>query len=198
MLEPCPSKAILRGFSLDDVQALADENPNLRGYLQGYLAELRLKALLESVPGVDRAEKIPDSSSLRGDFLVEYHGTLLRVEAKSMRSRSEVFNPLTQSWSASVDCKNPGSRLLKVEGRGEVRATCIEERRFDVLAVCTQPVTGEWSFLFAPEVFLPRAENRPGYLQGRFKVDPLSSPGFFWEPARAFDLALAIRNTTLK
>lgn len=198
MFEPCPSRALLQGFSLADIQQLADETPNLRGYLQGYLAELRLKTLLEAVPEVQRVEKIPDSAPVYGDFLVEYKGESLQVEAKSFRSRSEVFNPLSQSWEASVDCKNPGSRLLQVKGQGEVRATCIEEHRFDILAVCTQPVTGQWTFLFAPEVFLPRAENKPGFLQGRFKVNPTTSPGFFWEPSRAFDLALSIKNTALK
>ena len=193
MLEPNNFKALLSDFSLDEVQCLVDENPNLRGYLQGYLAEHKLKSLLEATPGVGSVEKIPDSSPIHGDFLVEYGGNLLYVEAKSFRYRSSRFDHLTQSWEGTVECKNPGSRLLRSPGGKPFRATCVEEGRFDVLAVCTQPVTGSWSFVFAPEPFLPRAENKPGFLQGKFKVDPLLSPGFYSDPIKAFDLALSLK-----
>lgn len=193
MLNPCPGSRILDGFSLEEVQGLADENPSLRGYLQGYLAELQLRRLLLSTPLVASAEKIPDSSLVKGDLLVSYQGESLRVEAKSLRSGSGSYNTLSQAWEGSVECKSPGSRLIEVPGRGEIRATCIEEGRFDVLAVCTQPVTGEWSFLFAPEAFLPRAQDKPGFLQGKFRIDPYTSPGFFVDPRKAFDLALSMR-----
>lgn len=195
MLQPGTTPDLLSGFSLADIQYLADNNPSLRGYLQGYLAELKLKSLLESFPGVGSIEKIPDCSSDKGDFRVGYKGSTIVVESKSFRSYSRRTNTLTESWEASVDCKNPGSRVLEVEGRGQVRSSCIEERRFDVLAVCTWPVTGTWTFLFAPEAFLPRALDMPGFLQSRLRVDPVTTPGFFWDPEAAFDLALSLKSS---
>lgn len=190
MLYPGPSRPLLDGFSVDDVESLALENPNLRGYLQGYLAEQRLQQLLLATPGVGAAEKIPDSSPVKGDFMVEYRSHLFVVEAKSFRSGSSRYSPLLEDWEAEVQCKNPGSRVLSIEGVGQVKATCVEERRFDVLAVCTYPVTGRWEFLFSPEFCLPRAEGKPGYLQGSFRVSPCTSVGFYQDPARAFKLAL--------
>ena len=190
MPQSIPDTGLLQGFSLSDIEGLVKENPSLRGYLQGYLAELRLKERLLSCPGVSSVSKIPDSSSVKGDFYVEYLGNTLTVEAKSFRSHSAKYNPLSESWSASVQCKNPGTRLLNVAGRGLVQAVCVEEGRFDVLAVCTYPVTGQWSFLFCPEFFLPRAEKKPGYLQSSFTVDVLNTPGVYPDPVPVFDLAL--------
>lgn len=190
MLQQIPSNGLLQGFSLSDIEGLALENPSLRGYLQGYLAELRLKERLLSCPGVSSVSKIPDSSSVKGDFHVEYLGSTLTVEAKSFRSNSAKYDPLSESWSASVQCKNPGSRLLNVVGQGLVQAVCVEERRFDVLAICTYPITGQWGFLFCPEFFLPRAEKKPGFLQSSFTIDVLNTPGVYTDPVSAFDMAL--------
>ena len=190
MLQPTLSTGLLQGFSISDIEGLVEENPSLRGYLQGYLAELRLREKLLSCPGVSSVIKIPDSSAVKGDFYVEYLGYNLKVEAKSFRSNSAKYDTLSESWSASVQCKNPGSRLLNVTGRGLVKAVCIEERRFDILAICTYPVTGQWGFLFCPEFLLPRADNKPGYLQSSFKIDMLNTPGVYSDPVSAFDLAL--------
>ena len=190
MLQPSPTSALLEGFTLSDVESLAQDNPSLRGYLQGYLAELRLQELLLGLEEVNYVEKIPDSAQVKGDFFVEYRSHLLTVEAKSFRSGSSRFNPLLDTWDATVQCKNPGSRSLSFADGRQVTASCVEERRFDVIAVCTYPVTGRWEFLFAPEFCLPRAEGKPGYLQGSFKVDPLTSTGFYEDPRLAFNLAL--------
>jgi hypothetical protein len=192
MLSNSLSNPLLQEFSLDDIEALAQENPSLRGYLQGYLAELKLRQLLLAYADVSSVEKIPDSSSTKGDFLVTYKGVTLTVESKSFRSNTARYNPLSESWAASVQCKNPGSRVLTFEGRGSVMATCVEEMRFDVLAICTFPVTGQWGFLFCPEFFLPRAENKPGYLQSSFLVDTDYSPGVYKDPLPAFDMALGL------
>ena len=86
-LSPLPEPApLLHGFTLDDLQELDDENPSLRGYLQGYLAERRLTHDLLCLPDVSRVTKIPDSDRRRGDLLVEYRGQEISIESKSLSS----------------------------------------------------------------------------------------------------------------
>ena len=72
--------SILSEFSIDELEELIIENSSLRGYLQGYLAELALKKLIKSIPEVTKVVKIPDQNPEKGDFRIEYKGVSLTIE----------------------------------------------------------------------------------------------------------------------
>ncbi len=168
---------LLHGFSLQDVQSLVDDNPYLRGYLQGYLAEARLRTLVESLPGVESVAKIPDASSAKGDLEVVFRGCQLSIESKSLSTGVLRKDVLNEAWEASVLCKNTDKREVYVEGLGDIRSVNLRKGEFDILSICTYPVTGRWEFVFLPNRFLPEPEDKPGFIKSRFTINTATTVG---------------------
>ena len=190
-LSPSPDRQpLLHGFTLEDVQALTDENPYLRGYLQGYLAESKLIQQVRDLPGVESVSKIPDADELRGDLLVNYRGTEITIECKSLASGIVREDALNLSWEASVLCKNTDKRTIYVEGVGEMQSVNLVKGEFDILAICTYPITGFWRFLFIENRFLPEADGKPGFIKSRFIINTATTPGLTNDPLRVLDASL--------
>ena len=167
---------LLSGFKTEDLQLLIDENPYLRGYIQGYLAESVLAARLRDLPGVSSVRKIPDADKLRGDLSVSYLGVDMVIECKSLASGVVRDDLLTGGVEVSVLCKNTDRRTIVVPGVGEVQSVNLPKGQFDILAICTYPITGEWGFLFMENKYLPEAENKPGFIKSRFIINTVSTP----------------------
>lgn len=177
-LQPEPVRQpLLSEFSLDDVQRLADENPNLRGYIQGYLAESRLAKQLSLIKGVSNVVKIPDTDDLRGDLLVTYQDVDLTIECKSLSSGILRQDALNGSWEASVLCKNTDRRTTAVRGRESIQSVNLHKGGFDVLSICTFPVTGRWDSLFLLNRYLPERDGMPGLIKSRFIINTGTTPG---------------------
>lgn len=186
-LQPTPDRQpLLTGFTLGDIQELIDANPYLRGYLQGYLAEAVLTKQLLQVPGVESVSKIPDVSDVWGDLRVVYHGVELTVESKSLSSGVLREDHLNMAWEASVLCKNTDRRIVYVEGLGEVQSVNLHKGGFDVLAICTYPVTGEWRFLFLENRMLPEPDDKPGFIKSRFTINTATTTGLTDDAAKTF------------
>lgn len=184
-LQPLPDRQpLLTGFTLQDLQDLIDANPYLRGYLQGYLAESVLTKQLLQVPGVESVDKIPDVSDQWGDLLVVYHGVEVSVECKSLSSGVLREDTLNMAWEASVLCKNTDKRVVYVEGLGEVQSVNLHKGGFDILAICTYPVTGQWEFLFLENRMLPEPDDKPGFIKSRFTINTATTPGLTDDPSK--------------
>ena len=175
-----PSESLLSGFTLEDLQLLVNENPSLRGYIQGYLGELMLRRLLLH-HGLE-VTKIKDHSVDKGDFLVQGLDAPVTIEVKSLSSGSRRQLPLDESWEARVLCKNTDKRVHDVPGLGEVHSCHVPKGVFDILAICTYPITGTWDFLFIESRFLPEAEGLPGLIKTTFMIDSKATPGLYSTP----------------
>lgn len=145
-------KEVLRDVDLQDIEELMEQNSSLRGYLQGYIAELFLSRHLLQLEGVTRVDKIPDKDKRRSDFLVTYKGTDLAIEAKSLSSRNLRKDVLNDSWVGRVTLKKTGSG--KIPDSVE-RTICLERGEFDVLAICTFALTKTWDFVFILNKYIP-------------------------------------------
>lgn len=190
-LQPTPSKQpLLAGFTLDDIQALVDDNPYLRGYLQGYLAESVLTSQLRSMPGVESVTKIPDVSERWGDLLLVYKGAEITIESKSLCSGILRQDVLNEAWEASVLCKNTDKRTVYVEGLGEVQSVNLHKGGFDILSICTYPVTGEWRFLFLENRMLPEPDDKPGFIKSRFVINTATTVGLTEDAAKVLEAVL--------
>lgn len=69
----------------EQLTAILGENPSLRGMLQGYVAEWKLRDYLLSLPDVTAIRKPDDHDRQeKGDLYVTYRGRLYRLEVKSL------------------------------------------------------------------------------------------------------------------
>ena len=71
----------------EQLTSLLEENPSLRGMLHGYVAELKLKELVTSIPGISYTEKFDDHDrKKKGDLYIIYQGMAFDLESKSLQS----------------------------------------------------------------------------------------------------------------
>lgn len=179
--------SILAGVSLSDIQMLMEENSSLRGYLQGYLAELMLRRKLMSVEGVTRVEKIPDRDEEKGDLRISYRDKIIRMEVKSIATNSVKTDVLNETWQGMVLVKNTDKRMLELDGLGQITSTNIIKGEFDILAICCFAVRGNWDFMFIESRFLPEPDFLPGLVQTKFSINPMLTPGLTYDPVKVLE-----------
>ena len=179
--------SILSGVSMEDLQGLMEENSSLRGYIQGYLAELVLKRKLLQVDGVSSVSKIPDRDEMKGDLLVDYRGRPLTIEVKSIATNSVKPDVMNETWQGSVLVKNTDKRILNLEGIGEVSSTNLIKGEFDILAICCFAVRGSWDFLFLESRHLPEPAALPGFVQTKFSINPSMTAGLTHDPIKVME-----------
>lgn len=166
-IEPLlPSKStlireVVRSCSQENLEELLLENPNLYGYLQGYLAEMHLAAQLRLLPGITSVKKIPDHSQRRGDLSILFNGREITLELKSLKTST--VEKTSFGWKGSVGCKNTDNREVEVEGKG-FKCCNLEPEGFDILAICTLAATGSWTFKFMRNSDIPRSKIHPSLL----------------------------------
>jgi hypothetical protein len=168
--------SILSDFTSEELEEVIRENSSLRGYLQGYLAEVSLKKQLLAVPGVTSVTKIPDQGKEKGDFRVEYKGKTLTIEVKSIATNSVREDILNDTWQGTVQVKATDKRTIQVDGFGSVTSTSLLKGEFDVLAISCYAVSGKWEFLFIENEYLPEASTAPGLIKTSFTVNPATTP----------------------
>jgi len=169
-------KDLLSGISSLDLGALIDENPYLRGYLQGYLAEMHLVKTLRETPGVESVEKVPDSKDGHGDLRVVYKGVEVVIEAKSISSHGKKINPLTEEVQGKV-CNKRTSRKKMITAQGSSFSTHYQDHHFDGLAISTFSLTGKWDFVYINSLFIPRCDSNDSLMKTSFYVGMLDTPG---------------------
>lgn len=164
-------------FSPSEIADVINSNPSLRGYLQGYLAEVALQKKLRNLPGVESVVKIPDSKKIKADIEVMYKGTSITIEVKSLKTSSVRRNPLYDTWSGSVRINNTDRRKHLVDGIGIVESTHLTRGGFDILAISTYALNNSWEFLYIANEFLPSVSPlSPNTLKTSFVVDILETP----------------------
>lgn len=167
--------SILSGFSISDLEEMICENPSLRGYMQGYLAERVLRKQLEQLEDVTSVTKIPDQDDEKGDFKVVYKGKPITIEVKSIATDSVKEDVLTQTWQGTVRIKNTDKRELQIEGVGTISSTKLLKGQFDILAICCFAVSGEWNFMFLENKYIPEDTEIPGLLKTSFVINPATT-----------------------
>jgi hypothetical protein len=175
-ISPPSGLGLLEGITLKDLEGLLDENPFLRGYLQGYLAEMHLLRILASTPGVDSCRKVPDTQEGHGDIEVFFKGTRIVLESKCISSHGLRFEPLFECWSGRVVNKRTSCKEV-VGTFGVTHSTHYTDAYFDGLAMCTFSLEGKWDFWFLEKALVPRVELGSNVLKTSFRVHPYETPG---------------------
>ena len=168
--------SMLSEFTLDDLQLLSDMNPKFRGYLHGYLSELKLMRYLEKIPGITSVKKIQDSDSRKGDFEIVYEGMIKTIECKGVVQGSIKEDHMNESWVGEVNLKTTAKRKLTINSV-ELDSHALPKGEFDILAVGCYAVTGEWDFLFIESKYLLETPHTPGLIKHHIKVEPFQMAG---------------------
>lgn len=169
--------SILSAFSKEEIEQVINDNPSLRGFLQGYLAEVALKKLILEIPGVTSVTKIPDQADQKGDFMVKYHGVDISIESKSIGTNSVKEDVLNDTWQGTVHIKNTDKRDVEIEGVGVIRTSSLCKGQFDILAVSCYAVSGTWDFVYMENEYLPaKSPDMPKLLKTSFVVNPETTP----------------------
>jgi hypothetical protein len=167
------TNSILSDFTSAELESLIEENPSLRGYIQGYLGELALKKQLLKIGGVTSVEKISDHHADKGDLRVIYNGRVVSVEVKSLKTTSVRPDVLNDTWQGTVLIKNTDKREIDVPGIGIINTSSLIKGEFDILAICCYAVSKKWEFLFIENRYLPeKSQLQPGVLKTSFIINP--------------------------
>jgi len=158
ILQTDPDHELLRQFGLpiDDVLELIANNPRLRTAVRGGVAERHLQQLLGRTPGVSALEKLNRDGE--PDFSFTYQKRPLRLECK-------LVSPLLTRGFPRVDFQK--TRASKADPCSRYYSS----DQFELLAACTHPVTGEWTFRYALTRGLPAHRVCSKKISDRILVD---------------------------
>jgi hypothetical protein len=145
----------------EQLTAILGENPSLRGMLQGYVAEWKLRDYLLSLPDVTAIRKPDDHDRQeKGDLYVTYRGRLYRLEVKSLQTATVKWDAAANQWHGKAQVDASDRRLIRLPDGSTLQTTLLLRGEFDILAVNCFAFTQKWDFLFARNEDLPSSTFR--------------------------------------
>lgn len=168
-----PGAKLIHDLPMEMLTEMIDQNSSLRGFIQGYAAEAFLMRILQQDNAFSNVEKIPDQAKRKGDIAFTHTGRALTMEVKSLKSRTKKEDHIEGGFSAVVAVSKT-DRAQDVDG---MIGTChVTPGTFDILAISTYNVTGDWGFYFIANKYLPRVETNSDLIKTSFRVNPLTTP----------------------
>jgi transcriptional regulator with XRE-family HTH domain len=145
-------------IEIADLDRLILENPSLRGYMLGYLAEAKLRTMIESDSRVSDFRKYDDHDRKnKHDLEIKYKGKYYSVEVKSLQTNTVKLLD-DGSYIGRFQCDASDKRNVKLPDGGEISTTCLRFGDFDILAVNLFAFRGNWEYGFALNKNLPSSD----------------------------------------
>jgi hypothetical protein len=142
----------------NEIAKLMDENSSLRGIVLGYVAEEKLKKIIESRTEVSSNHKPHDQNkSIRCDRIIVYKNTQFLIEVKSILTGSVKIDMNSHSGTAKTNYAD--KKELVFEDGSSCITSLAMRREFDILAINCYPMTGKWDFLFVPNQAIPSTDS---------------------------------------
>jgi transcriptional regulator with XRE-family HTH domain len=143
--------------SVEELTLLIEENPSLRGFLIGYLAEKKLQKYLQTIPGITNIVKYDDHDrSKKHDMVFEWNGKKVSVEVKSLQTNS-IKKLAPEQFSGKFQIDASDSRKIVLPNGETIKTTCLMTGEFDILAISLFGFRGVWEFAFILNENLPRS-----------------------------------------
>lgn len=163
---------LLNSLPRSQLLSMIDSNNSCKGLLTGYISEQILLNKLLTIPGVDSVSKIPDQDSKKGDLLVKYRDKFFSIEVKCLRSNTDRETWLEGGISGQVKVSLTDSTELE-DGK---RTWNPIKGEFDILAICTVTLTGNWDFYFIHNKYLPTSKHYPNRLKSTIRINTENTP----------------------
>lgn len=137
------------------------ENPSLRGMLLGYVAELKLKEIVASIPHVSYIVKFDDHNrKKKGDLYVIYQDKAFDLESKSVQSSMIQWDEYKNRWIGKAQVDGSDRRIINLPDGSTLNTTLLLRGEFDILAVNCYAFEDKWRFVFARNSDLPSSSYR--------------------------------------
>ncbi len=133
------------------------ENPSLRGFVYGYVAELEfeqhyLKSRKETF------SKDDDHKKTKSDRTVIFKGRPVSIQVKSVQTNSIRF--ADGLFVAKVQNDASDRRRVTLPNGAKLETTCYVVGEYDILAVSLHAFTGKWRFAFKENSKLRRTTSK--------------------------------------
>jgi len=141
----------------DELSEIIDQRPSLRGMIEGYIAEYKLKKMLQSDARIKEVGKYNNHDrKKRGDLFVVYKGKKIGIEVKGLQTVT--IQKAQGKYFGKFQCDASDRRRVTLPNGTVVETTCLKVGEFDLLAVNLFGFLREWKFAFAKNQDLPRTE----------------------------------------
>ncbi len=145
------------GISVEELSTAILENGSLRGMVFGYVAEIKLRQLLEQNPLVSLIVKDNDHDRTRkADLRIRYRDVEFRLESKSLQTNSIKKLP-DGTFTGKTQVDGSDRRLVRFADGSSLETILLLPNQFDVLAVNCFAFEDTWYWLFARNSDLPRS-----------------------------------------
>jgi transcriptional regulator with XRE-family HTH domain len=155
-LSPDPTIMDVWGITANELTILVKENPSLQGMLFGYVAELKLREIVSSFPGIKAAKKFDDHNrKKKGDLYIVYHHRAFTIESKSLQKTQTRWDASNQTWFGKAQVDASDKRTVILPSGKTLNTTLLLRGEFDILAVNCYGFGETWRFQFARNRDLP-------------------------------------------
>lgn len=173
----------------DEVSEIANENPNMKGLMKGYVAEKKLKSSLKSTNKIFAISKIDDHDKKKGDLKFIYKNYIHTSEAKSLVSRSvQVYDVHDEKWiwkkikreenpkykeylnkfedkyklkyKGVVKCGASDKRKITLPNGNSLETSSLLIGEFDILAISLYEFSNTWKFVYCLNEDLERVTDK--------------------------------------
>lgn len=146
--------------SIEEIDTLIKDNPSLRGFVMGYLAEYKVRDYISNLPNVSKPQKFDDHDrGHKNDLVIEYKGKTITIEIKSLQTNS-IKRFENGSCNGTFQCDASDRRTIQLADGREVTTTCLRYGDFDIVAVNLFYFHNKWEFAFARNKDLPCSESK--------------------------------------
>lgn len=128
------------------IQVIRD-NPSLRGFVYGYVAEQRFAEYIENSLGIKDHTKDDDHAKTKSDRTFLQGDRTFTIQLKSLQTNT-IREIAPDTYKATVQNDASDRRKVALPDNSVVETTCYVAGEYDVLAVSIQPFTGGWRFAF--------------------------------------------------
>ena len=146
--------------SVDELSDAILSNGSLRGMVFGYVAEIKLRELLQARTDVTELVKDDDHDRQRkGDLRVIYRGHEFRIESKSLQTKS-VRRVANGGFAGQAQVDGSDRRTVRFADGSTLETTLLLPNEFDVLAINCFAFEVKWQWVFVKNSDLPRTTYR--------------------------------------
>lgn len=146
-----------------ELTSVVHENPSLRGYMLGYIAEHKVRDYLDKQPNLSVLHK-PDDHDRRGgsknDMIVNYRGSVFSFEVKSLQTNTIKYDAENGVYEGRAQVDASDRRPVTFPDGSTLQTTCLLAGQFDILALNLFQFREQWDFAFILNGYLPRSRYR--------------------------------------
>lgn len=140
------------GITVEELTAIVDANPSLRGVMIGYIGEIKLKEFLAKSKLIKGLQKADDHDRTnKNDLALEYQGHRFTIEVKSLQTHTveRVKVAGIESFRGKYQCDASDCRKVRLPNGREVTTTCLVAGEFDIVAANLFAFRAKWEYGFA-------------------------------------------------